>query len=84
MYIENLKLLKSKNKELNQQIETLDKERTTFVTKDYIEKTKELYFKISELRVNEHELYKYMGSEAPCTAPLLFIKYGFTPDYSPF
>jgi hypothetical protein len=84
MIFNNIDNLKSKNKELNKQIETLNKERTTFVTKDYIEKTRELYFKIMELTTNEYQLYQYMGSNAPCTAPLLFIKYGFTPDYSPF
>jgi hypothetical protein len=84
MIFNNIENLKSKNKELNKQIETLDKERTTFVTKNYIEKTRELYFKIMELTTNEYQLYQYMGNNAPCTAPLLYIKYGFTPDYSPF
>jgi hypothetical protein len=83
MYIENLKLLKDKNKELNQQIETLEKERDTLVTIDYIKKSRELYFKIMELTSNEYQLYQYMGSDTPCTAPLLFYK-NFSPDYSPF
>jgi hypothetical protein len=83
MMYNNIENLMSKNDELKQQIVTLEKDCVTTVSRDYIVKSRELYFKILELISNENELCKHMGSNAPCTASLIYKK-NFPTNYMPF